>query len=187
MRKYFCTILLLCSVLVFVPLHDVQAQSGEDVPPAVAGDLQRQMQALQSQIDALMKPSQNAPAQEPRQIINLQQKLFNLGRYLVDADKQLAQLEALCRDYKNHCLFISEFWRVRALKSCVDFNRYVLEDMASLSGELTQQQQAFYGSSIEQCTLSYYYDNWDDVRATIAKTTAKAKAQKDAGTDATQQ
>lgn len=182
MTKYIFTAIL-AAFLAMVPFYSALAQS-EDVTPEVAGDLQRQMQALQSQIDTLVQtPQDDSAAQSPQRVVNLQQKLFNLGRYLLDTDKQQAQLEELCRDHQNHCLFISEFWRVRALKSCVDFNRYVLEDMASLSQDLTPQQQAFYSSSIEQCTLSYYYDNWNDVRVTIAKTLAKAKTAKDSGAE----
>ncbi len=120
-----------------------------------------------------------APAQNEQSVPQLYSAYATIRGYLMapNAKDSFESFTKLCTDFPRHCMFISEFWRVRALKDCLEFNNYVFDVLITGSNP---EQRGYFESMIEQCSYGYYYDHWDEMNDSIKNALAKAKAEKEA-------
>lgn len=181
--KLLLNVLVLGIFLLSSPLY------AQDVSSNPTNELQRQMQELQEQMQLLTQNGSFSPmgnkAQPSQRDNNLQRSVGVVIRFMVsDGAQVMDDLDELCSLNTKHCEFLSQYWRVAALKSCVEFNNYTLQNMSSFE-ELSPEQESFFMSSIEQCNINYYYDHWDKVKETI--TESLLIAQKQSNSNATKE
>lgn len=164
MRVFILTIAILCGICV----SNVRAEEAE-----INKSLQEQMLALQKQISALTQDEEQKTAQVTREnakegntVLSLERNLTILSGTILKDDHVLKDFQKLCEQSKQVCYFVSELWMNNALKSCVDFNNYVYQEMTSYEN-ITKQQQSFYGAKMEQCRIFDLYKNLDEIDETI--------------------
>lgn len=166
MRAFIYIVLTICFFSVWGNV--TQAQDAD-----FNKELQEQMLELQKQIDALSNASEakapmqkNEPEAQQQGILPLERTLGFLGTTIAKDDKVLKDFQKLCSQSSEVCFFVSELWSNRALKSCVDFNDHIYQEMSAFK-DISDEQRTYYSGVIEQCQLFAIYEMLDEVHVTI--------------------
>lgn len=82
-----------------------------------------------------------------------------------EAKQNAARVRVLCTDYMAVCRFVGEFWRVKALRECVELNAYAVDRLLPQNPDPAQEE--YVTGMLAHCAKGYYYDHWDELNKSI--------------------
>lgn len=95
--------------------------------------------------------------------------------YLKGGKGETKRLKEVCFADRKLCMFLTEFWRVRAFDACQGTSEYIVREL--ISNAENKEEALMYKGMIDQCYNGFYYEHWDEIGESIKS--ARAQLQKE--------